>query len=243
MWQIDFKLLAMNKSVLIISDQHHPYGHPDIVAFLRAIKKKYKPDRIINIGDELDYHAASFHPSNVDLLGAGDELKTAIRRLQPIYKLFPKMDIMESNHGSMMFRKALHHGLPRRALKAYRDVLEAPQGWVWHDDLVITLSNGMKCYFCHGKTGDILKLSQSMGMSAVCGHFHEKFEVRYWGNSQGLFFGMIVGCLIENRSLAFAYNKLNLKRPVIGCAIILDGHPKLLPMVLNSNGRWIGKLL
>jgi hypothetical protein len=100
----------------------------------------------------------------------------------------------------------------------------------------------MKVYICHGKSADILKLSQSMGMSAIQGHYHEKFEVRFWGNKLGLFFGMIVGCLIENSSYAFSYNKLNLKRPVIGCGIIINGIPMLIPMVLNSKGRWIGVL-
>ena len=79
-----------------------------------------------------------------------------------------------------------------------------------------------------------------MGMSVVAGHMHERFEIRYWANSQGLYFGMHVGCLIDDDSLAFSYNKLNLKRPMIGCAIIIDGLPKLLPMVLNKHGRWIG---
>lgn len=230
--------MTKNKSVLIISDQHFPFNHADIVAFLRAIKKKYKPDRVINIGDELDYHGISFHDHDADLMSPSDELKSAKIRLKPIFELFPKMDLMDSNHGSLVYRKAKHHGLPRSVIKSYRDVLEAPQGWVWHNDLTITLSNGMKCYFCHGKSSDILKVSQSMGMSAVSGHYHEKFEIRYWGNSQGLFFGMVVDCLIENKSLAFAYNKLNLKRPVIGCAVILDGIPKLIPMVLDKNGRW-----
>jgi hypothetical protein len=231
-----------NKRVLIISDQHFPYNHADIIAFLRAINKKYKPDRVINIGDEVDYHALSFHDSDPDLLSAGDELQTAINRLKPLYKIFPQVDVMESNHGSMVYRKAKHHGIPAKALKTYRDTLEAPKGWKWHKDLTIKLSDGSYCYFCHTKGGDIQRVSQSLGMSVVAGHMHERFEIRYWANSLGLYFGMHVGCLIEDDSLAFAYNKLNLKRPLIGVGIIIDGLPRLLPMVLNKQGRWIGKV-
>lgn len=230
--------MAVNKSVLIISDMHYPYNHPDIIAFLTALKRKYKFDRIISVGDELDYHAISFHDSDPDLMSAGDELKTSIARLKPIYKLFPKMDLVESNHGSLVYRKQKTHGLPRNVIKSYRDVLEAPKGWRWHDDLIIDTPQG-KVYICHGRSADILKLSMSMGMSCIQGHYHEKFEVRYWGNKLGLYFGMIVGCLIENSSLAFAYNKLNLKRPVIGCGGIINGLPKLFPMILDKNGRWI----
>jgi hypothetical protein len=197
---------------------------------------------VISVGDELDYHAISFHDSDPDLMSAGPELETSIKRLKPIYDLFPEVDLVESNHGSLVYRKQKAHGLPRHVIKSYRDILNAPKKWRWHDDLIINLSDGMKVYICHGKSADVLKLSQSMGMSAIQGHYHEKFEVRYWGNKLGLFFGMIVGCLIENSSYAFNYNKLNLKRPVIGCAVIINGIPILIPMVLNSRGRWIGEL-
>ena len=42
-------------------------------------------------------------------------------------------------------------------------------------------------------------------------------------------------------SLAFAYNKNTLERPIIGCGVILDGQPKLLPMILEKGGRWNGE--
>ena len=45
---------------------------------------------------------------------------------------------------------------------------------------------------------------------------------------------------LDDESLAFSYNKINPKRPLIGCGIILDGQPKLLPMVLEVGGRWNG---
>ncbi len=53
---------------------------------------------------------------------------------------------------------------------------------------------------------------------------------------------MTVGCLVDSHSLAMAYNKNNLKRPVIGCGVIIDSIPQLIPMVLNKAGRWIGRL-
>ena len=72
----------MNKRVLIISDQHIPYHHKDLFIFLKALKKKYKPDKVINMGDELDKHSLSFHPSNEELYSAGDELEKGIEFLQ-----------------------------------------------------------------------------------------------------------------------------------------------------------------
>lgn len=219
---------------------HEPYAHPDTIAFLKAVKKKYKPDKVVIGGDETDGHAISFHEHNPDLLSPGDELELAKQRLKPIFKLFPNADCLESNHGSLVYRKGVFHGIPRHVFKSYGEMLEAPKGWKWHADLTLKMSDGNLVYYCHGRQSNGLKLSQSMGMSTVQFHFHEKFEVQYWGNSIGLFWSVISGCMIDNDSLAFAYNKLNLKRPVIGCSIILNGHPKLLPMILKKNGRWNG---
>lgn len=226
----------------IISDMHAPYHHPDTLAFLKAIKKKYKPDRWVCLGDELDYHAISFHDADPSLLSAKDELDAAKDFIQDLYKLIPKMDIIESNHGSLVFRKQMAAGLPFEVFKTYNEILEVGKGWKWHFDLTLKLSNGQHVYFHHGKNASVTKLSQSMGMSAVQGHYHEKFTVDFWGNPLGLWWGLQCGCLIDFKSLAFAYNKNNLKRPVIGTGLIVNDLPMLIPMVLNKKGRWNGKL-
>ena len=64
----------MNRCVLVISDLHIPYHHKDSFDFLREIKKQFKPDFVVNIGDLLDFHAISFHEHNPDLPSIGDEL-------------------------------------------------------------------------------------------------------------------------------------------------------------------------
>ncbi len=232
-----------NSRVLVIGDLHIPYHHSDAFSFLKAVKEKYKPDRVIQIGDEVDFHAISFHGANPDLLSPGDELKSAIQKLQILYKMFPKVDLLESNHGSLVYRKGVAHGLPRNVFKSFREVLEAPKEWKWHFDLIIKLSNNTDCYFHHGKTADPLRLSQSMGMNAVQGHYHEKFSINYWGNSLGLYWQAFTACLVNDYSLAMSYNNTNLKRPILGSLMLLDGWPKLLPMVLDKNGRWIKKLV
>jgi predicted phosphodiesterase len=66
-----------HKRILVISDMHIPYHHKDSIKFLKEIKKEFKPDTIINIGDSLDFHAISMHEHNRDLFSAGDELKEA----------------------------------------------------------------------------------------------------------------------------------------------------------------------
>jgi hypothetical protein len=231
-----------NKTILVISDLHAPYMHPDAAKFLAAVKRKYKPTRVILSGDEADFHGISFHDHDPDLDSSGAELKKTIDALKPIYKLFPKAEVLESNHGSLVLRKALANGLSRKFFRSPGEILQAPKGWSWHFDIVVKLPNGNSCYFHHSKGANVKKNSQALGMSFVQGHHHETFEICYWGNPNALLFGMTVGCLVDNKSLAMAYNKNNLKRPVLGIGIIIDSIPHLIPMVLNKKGRWVGKL-
>lgn len=221
-----------NSRILFISDMHIPYHHPDTLTFLKMLKDRYNPTRVICLGDELDKHALSFHDSDPDLMSAGDELRAALPVIKQVENLFPVMDIIDSNHGSMVFRKAKHHGVPRHYLKSYNDVLEVGDGWKWHMDMTITLPDGQKVYIHHGKSAEAIKTSQAMGMSHVCGHFHESFGVKYWANPNGLYFAINSGCLIDDNNYAFSYNNVNLKRPIIGTSLIIDGVPILEAMSL-----------
>jgi len=230
-----------NQRILCISDLHAPYQHKDALAFLLSIKEKYNPDRVISIGDEVDNHAMSFHPSDQSLYSAGDELKAAREVIWEIETLFPKVDVMESNHGSMAYRKAMVSGIPKELLRPYKEVLDV-KNWEWHPDLTITLPNKQPCYFHHGKSANSMTFLKDMGMSCVQGHFHEKFNIQYHGRAERLTWVIATGCLIDDHSMAFAYNNVNLKRPIIGCSVIVDSQPHLIPLVMNKNGRWNGRV-
>ena len=227
----------------IISDLHAPYQHPDALDFIKRIKTTYGLAKWVCMGDESDKQALSFHPSDADLFSAGHEHIEAKAFLTHLAKLLPILDILESNHGSMLMRKALLHGIPLSYLKTYNEVYEVPDTWQWHFEMTIKLDNSQHVYFHHGKSADVFKLSQAQSMCAVQGHYHEKFNIHYWGNSLGLYWGMQTGCLIDPKSLAFAYNKNNLNRPILGTGVIIDDQPLLLPMVLDKRGRWVGRLV
>ena len=229
-----------NSRILLISDLHIPYNHKDALAFLQHLKDKHKPTRVICMGDELDKHALSYHDSDPDLASAGDELRKSLPIIAELKKMFPIMDILDSNHGSLVWRKAKTHGIPRHYIKSYNDVLEVDGRWKWHHDLTVDLPNGQKVYLHHGKSNRVINLSQQMGMSCAQGHYHEILAVSYWGNPNGLHWALQTGCLIDDESYAFSYNNVNIKRPVIGTALIIDSLPILEPMVIK-NGRWIGK--
>ena len=161
------------KSVLVISDLHIPYHHPDAFEFLKALKKKYKPDLVVNIGDEIDQHAISFHNHHPDLKSPGDELREARKYVKELEQIFPEMTLVHSNHSSLIYRKAVAHGLSLEYLKTYNEFLQVGPG-----------------------------------------------------------------CLINQKELAFEYAKNFKSRFIIGCGMIIEGQPKLMPMVLKDGGRW-----
>ena len=231
-----------HKRILVISDMHLPYQHKDSIKFLKEIKKEFKPDKIVNIGDLLDFHAISMHDSNPDLYSAGMELDKAKEYIKQLEDIFPEVVEVDSNHSSLVYRRALKFGMSKQFLKPYGEFL-GTRKWTWVDDLTLTMSDGKRCFFTHGRSADILKVSQTMGMSAVQGHYHTKFLISYWANPDNLFFAMNVGCLINQKSMAFAYAKNFKTRFILGCGIILDGIPRLLPMVINNKGDWIGKIV
>ena len=231
------------KSVLVISDLHIPYHHKDAFDFLKALKAKYKPDLIVNIGDECDQHAISMHEHNPDLMSAGDELRTSRTHIKELEKIFPEMTIVHSNHSSLVYRRALKYGLPKDYLRSYNEFLGVGKGWVWVDDLTVTLSDNSRCFFTHGMSADVLKVAQQYGMNTVQGHYHTKFSIGYYSNPDALIWGMQVGCLINQKSMAFDYAKNFKSRFIVGCGMIIDGQPKLMPMVLDKDGKWIRKIV
>ena len=230
-------------SVLVISDLHAPWQHPDALDFLKAIKKKIKPDFVLNVGDECDAHALSFHDTDSDLMSAGDELIATKKKLHELEKIFPKMTLLHSNHSSLIYRRALKHGMPRAYLKHYNEFLEVGKGWKWVDDINFRISDGSEVFATHGISADGLKLAMQYGKNIVQGHFHSKFNIQYFSNPDNLIWSMSCGCLTKQSSLAFQYARNFRMRFVIGTGAIIDGHPKLFAMQMDKHGRWTGEIV
>lgn len=234
---------AVAECILVIPDIHAPYQHPDTLAFLQAVKDKFGPDLVVNLGDELDYHAMSFHDSDPNLDSAGVELDKGAAFLNELYKTFPQVLVCHSNHGSMQFRRAKAHGLPVQLIKKYRDVIfpthGAPQ-WSWAHNWRVDTPLG-PVLFKHQASGILTEAAHNQA-NLVVGHSHGNFSVEYSASSSHLYYGMYCGCLIDKDSMAFAYGKHSLRKPIVGCGVILNGRPILLPMVLRRDGRWIGRL-
>ena len=228
--------------ILIISDLHIPYHHKDSIDFLRAVKEKYKPTLIWNIGDEADFHGISMHDSETSLNNQHFETLKARKVFKELESLFPKMVLVHSNHGSMLYRRGKKHGIPNYMLRDYNEVLGVGKGWKWYPDYKHQMNNGQWVFMTHGMKKNGLALAKEMGMCVIQGHYHTTFEINYTSSPLSLNWNLACGCLISDNSLAFAYNKVNSARVILGCGIIINGQPKLLPMVLKRGGDWNGKI-
>lgn len=233
---------ATCKRILVVGDLHAPYTHPDAIEFLRHVRDTYRPDMVIQVGDETDGHAISFHDSDPNLDSAGVELEKAKLVLEEVHELFPNLLVCDSNHGSLIYRRAKAHGLPVQFIKKYRDILfpeHGAPGWSWADAWVLNTPLGL-VRFQHQVSGDFMLNASHERTSLVLGHEHGRFEVQYAASSSALYFGAYAGCLIDKDSMAFAYGKLHRKKPILGILTITDGCPALVPMLMDENGRWIG---
>lgn len=232
----------MCRRIMVVGDLHAPYTHVDAIPFLKHVRDNYGPDMVVQVGDETDGHAISFHDSDPNLDSAGVELEKAKLVLEQVHELFPNLLVCDSNHGSLIYRRAKTHGLPVQFIKKYRDILFPEHGapaWSWADAWVLNTPLG-PVRFQHQVSGDFMLNASHERTSLVLGHEHGRFEVQYAASSTALYFGAYAGCLIDSKSLSFAYGKLHRKKPILGCMVITDGSPQLIPMLLNSDGRWVG---
>ncbi len=237
--EIDFNF--QKKNILFLSDMHVPYHHPDCFKFLKALKKKYKPQLVVSVGDLADFHNISFHKSDPRLPNANDELLALQKGARELEKLFPKMIITQGNHDSLPKRRLFDEGLPDSFLKPYNEIYGVGKGWQFVDDLTIKHKSEV-IYVAHGIVKDGRKLAAQRGVHVVQGHYHTECRVDYVSNPRNLLWSLQVGCLIDRVALAFAYDKLNLNRPIIATGVVTHGQPKIEPMILTNKHRWIGRL-
>lgn len=228
--------------VLVIPDLQIPFHHKDAFSFLKEVKKKVQPNKVVCIGDSIDAHALSEYLPNPSGMSAGDEHKLTMKYMKELYKIFPNVIEVESNHNSRVFRRAYKSGIPEEFLKSYAEFLEAPKGWKFIKKVEI---DGVKYEHGHahgGRYAARYAVERNM-KSTVIGHHHSNGGIHYIANEDRMLFGMNVGCLIDEASYAFEYQRDNVWKPTLGCGIVNKGVPKFVPMIIDNNGNWTGDII
>ena len=202
-------------NILVIGDPHEPFTLAGYMAFCREQQEKYNCGTVIFIGDIIDNCYSSFHNSDPDGFGAGEELDRTIFKVKLWYHTFPKATVVIGNHDRIVYRKAFSAGVSKRWIREYKDVLETPD-WNFVENIEMFGVN-----FNHGEGGTARNRLKTELQSQVQGHLHTQLYVDYAVGSKFIIFGMQVGCGIDAKSYAMAYAK-NWKKPAIGCGVVLQ---------------------
>lgn len=216
-----------DKRVLVIGDLHEPFCLNGYLSHCKKIQEKYNCNEVVFIGDVVDNHYSSYHETDADGLGGGDELDAAINRLSRWVEAFPKAYVTIGNHDRIISRKAQTGGIPKRWIKSYNEVLNAPN-WDFVESVVLD-----NVLYQHGEGGTARTKMRKELISTVQGHLHVQGYIDFQVGRNYKIFGMQVGCGIDRESYAMAYGR-NYGRPFISCAVVLDNGklPILEPMDL-----------
>lgn len=202
--------------VLVIGDLHEPFCLEGYLEFCKDVYSRHKCNRVVFIGDIIDNHYSSYHETDADGLGGGQELDCAISKLAKWYEAFPNADVTIGNHDRIIMRKAQTSAIPKKWIKSYKDVLEVPN-WNFTERVVI---DGVQ--YIHGEAGTAKVKCRADMMSTVQGHLHTQAYTEWFVGANFKIFGMQVGCGIDHHSYAMAYAKAG-KKPAIGCGVVIDG--------------------
>jgi predicted phosphodiesterase len=206
----------LERRILVIGDIHAPFTLDGYLEFCEDMYARYNCNQVIFIGDIIDNHYASFHATDPDGMGGGDELDVAIEHVKMWSESFPVADVCIGNHDRIIMRKAFDSQIPSRWIKSYNEVLGTNWNWVEHvvyDDV----------QYIHGEGGTASTKSKNDMMSTVQGHIHTQAYVEWSVGKMFKIFGMQVGCGIDSKSYAAAYAK-NFKKQAIGCGVVIGGH-------------------
>jgi len=220
--------------VLIIPDLHIPAMHPRFIRFLKDVDRKHKCNRWVGIGDSVDWNAISFHEKDPSMPNASEEFKIAKKQMQKLYKAFPEVDYLIGNHSDLPQRKATMVGLPKEVIVPFKE-LWGVDGWTIHERYSdIEIDGVIYRHGDKGKGGRMAALNNAKDehKSLVQGHLHAQFGIEYASNHERLIWGMQCGCGVTPGHPSMKYSRIYSARPIMGCAVVINGVPTLEPFNL-----------
>lgn len=219
--------------ILVFGDTHFPYQVEGMFDFLADVKREYKPDCVICVGDGTDMYNASRYPKDPNHPDSFiNEVKKVHKCVKKLAKLFPKLTWTMGNHDDRLARAIQSAGLPSELMKTFGEFIKAPKGWEFVDsklDVTLTVqATKEQITFAHHRGVNTFLIAQRLGRSFVAGHSHSKGNVVAYNNGLKTFFGVNNPCLISNTGSPFSYAKISNINPVRGCTLIENGIPRLV---------------
>jgi predicted phosphodiesterase len=193
--------------------------------FVKSIKKKYKTDTTVFIGDVVDHASISFHKKNPEHPAAMDEYHQTMDALGSWIRAFPTAHVTIGNHDERVARLAADAGIPPCYLKEY-GVMYDSKNWNWQYSVEID-----DVYYYHGVGAGgqypAMNAAKLRLQSVVMGHYHSVAGINWVVGPTSRIFGMNVGSGVDRFHPAMQYGSAYLKKPVVSCAVVIDGHPYL----------------
>ena len=216
----------------MFADVHFPYHHPEVFDFLADAKREHKPDRVIINGDLTDSYQFSQYSKSLGADSVAKELKDLRKNTKKLIKIFPKAIITSSNHDARLWNKAKIAGIPKEVIMPYTQLIGADKAdWRLVPELTFTCDATREQWFVmHHMAGAALNAAKGLGANVILSHQHTKQGIYRSQALKHAFWAVDTGCLIHEPSYAFAYQKLSQNKPVLGCALIEGGVPRILPM-------------
>ena len=211
--------------VLVVGDLHLPAEREDYLPFCKSIKKKYRTNLVMFMGDVLDHHAISFHQKNPDADSAVAEYHRSMEKLKAWKKAFPEAMVCIGNHDERIYRLSASAGIPSMYLKDYSSIFDTPK-WEWKHEWVL---DGVS--YIHGtgaSSGAVpaFNAAKARVQSTVCGHIHSTGSICWMAGPNGdKIFGFNIPCGVDTHHPLMYYSKNFLKKPVNGAGVVIDGKP------------------
>lgn len=221
-------------NTVIFSCIHGAYRHPESEDFLLEVNDRFKPSRVICLGDIIDGFTSSRYAAQAAALGADDEFECDIEFLTRLSQSFPRMDVLDGNHEARIDKRASESGIPAKRIRPLHEVPELRKplaGWTWHDEM--ELGPDTICSHGEGLGGQnpgedaVLKYRKNV----IIGHLHTRAGVMHYSRGGWRNWCLHVGCLLDPNSVANGYAKHGKKRPILGAGVLLDNkYPLFVPM-------------
>jgi hypothetical protein len=223
--------------VLIIGDTHCPVMLDGYVDFLQKTYERYACDRVVHIGDVVDWAAISYHKTPLTESTPRQEYYAALEQVATLYEAFPTAQVTLGNHGALTIRRGEDVGIFPELMKDHATLWQTP-GWEWlprYADLEIDgvmYRHGDKAL---GGQQAAWKNAKVEFRSVVQGHHHSQLGAWYFANQNMRVFGLQTGCGVDSNSSAMSYGQVYAAKPLIGCGVVLEGQEAhAIPMDLGS---------
>ncbi len=217
---------------MVVGDLHAPATHPRYMDFIQDMYEQWDCNRVVFIGDVVDLHAISFHAREMDAENVFGESQAAIEQVAEWHAVFPKAQVCIGNHDERVIRLASTVGIPELMLKPYAELWKTP-GWQWDQEHIIDDVSYVHGTGLSGERPAYNRAKQTL-QSTVLGHCHTVGGVNWLAGPKSTVFGLSVGCGIDPNHPAMRYGTKWLKRPMLGCGVVIDGLPYFEPMDLGG---------